>query len=247
MGRATTRKLGAKIVAHSPSQNQLQYKMHGLPAVFLLSAHMPGRMVTELNCYLDKLLQSKDKSSNAGKLVGQISHGEQLVMDRDDPDLRNFRNLVEVLGSEYIKQFSSSVNCNLGKRRVEMDSLWSVHSFERDYNPLHDHLTKTLMGISFAAWTKIPEQIDPLKNTSQEARTMANSSGVTDGAISFHYGNCSSRDTELLRHPQTNLVNPHPGLLMMFPSWLQHVVYPFEGKGERRTIAGNMNVFTMMD
>ena len=44
-----------------------------------------------------------------------------------------------------------------------------------------------------------------------------------------------------------NLINPQPGLLVMFPSWLQHVVYPFEGAGERRTIAGNLNVFAMPD
>jgi hypothetical protein len=31
----------------------------------------------------------------------------------------------------------------------------------------------------------------------------------------------------------------------MFPSWLQHMVYPFEGPGERRTVAANLNVWDM--
>jgi hypothetical protein len=29
----------------------------------------------------------------------------------------------------------------------------------------------------------------------------------------------------------------------MFPCWLQHMVYPFEGEGERRTVAANLNVW----
>ena len=29
--------------------------------------------------------------------------------------------------------------------------------------------------------------------------------------------------------------------LFVFPSWLQHMVYPFFGKGERRIVASNLN------
>jgi hypothetical protein len=34
-------------------------------------------------------------------------------------------------------------------------------------------------------------------------------------------------------------------LLLMFPSWMQHCVYPFQGDGERRTVAGNINCFDL--
>ena len=30
---------------------------------------------------------------------------------------------------------------------------------EGDYNPIHDHGTKTIMGISTTGWTKVPQQI----------------------------------------------------------------------------------------
>jgi hypothetical protein len=29
----------------------------------------------------------------------------------------------------------------------------------------------------------------------------------------------------------------------LFPSWMQHMVYPFRGEGERRTVAANLNCF----
>jgi hypothetical protein len=38
---------------------------------------------------------------------------------------------------------------------------------------------------------------------------------------------------------------PEVGLLLMFPSWMQHCVYPFQGDGERRTVAGNINCFDL--
>ena len=34
-------------------------------------------------------------------------------------------------------------------------------------------------------------------------------------------------------------ITPVPGLMLMFPSYLVHTVYPFIGEGERRCIAFN--------
>jgi len=36
------------------------------------------------------------------------------------------------------------------------------------------------------------------------------------------------------------LIDPLPGLMVMFPSWLSHMVHPFFGKGERISIAFNI-------
>ena len=45
----------------------------------------------------------------------------------------------------------------------------------------------------------------------------------------------------LNRHDQT-LINPQPGQMLVFPSWLNHQVHPFFGKGERISIAFNVFV-----
>jgi uncharacterized protein (TIGR02466 family) len=39
---------------------------------------------------------------------------------------------------------------------------------------------------------------------------------------------------------QPVLVDPEPGMMVVFPSWLRHMVHPFAGEGERITIAWNM-------
>jgi uncharacterized protein (TIGR02466 family) len=40
------------------------------------------------------------------------------------------------------------------------------------------------------------------------------------------------------------LIDPKPGLMIMFPSWLQHFVHPFYGEGERISIAFNIQAST---
>ena len=37
------------------------------------------------------------------------------------------------------------------------------------------------------------------------------------------------------------------GKLLVFPSWLQHMVYPFKGEGERRTVASNLNCWDVTE
>jgi uncharacterized protein (TIGR02466 family) len=36
------------------------------------------------------------------------------------------------------------------------------------------------------------------------------------------------------------VVDPLPGLMVMFPSWLNHLVHPFQGEGERISVAFNI-------
>ncbi len=68
-------------------------------------------------------------------------------------------------------------------------------------------------------------------------------SGNADGCLAFSYGRNSLLDVERLAPPQSFVIKPEVGKFLMFPSWLTHMVYPFEGEGERRTVAANLNVW----
>ena len=126
-----------------------EYKMHSLPSVFLMEAVLSDRMVNDLNEYLDDLLNQEDRASHAGTLVGQIGNGEQLTMDHTHPKIQEFNELIQCMGADYVKNFAgSTVNPFNENRIVETDECWSVHSYAGDYNPIHDHGTKTLMGVS---------------------------------------------------------------------------------------------------
>jgi hypothetical protein len=42
-------------------------------------------------------------------------------------------------------------------------------------------------------------------------------------------------------------MKPEIGKVLVFPSWLQHMVYPFKGEGERRTVASNLNCWDVTE
>ena len=220
----------------------MEVQAHILPAAILIECYMPQEMTDSLNDYLDDLLKRKDRISHAGTLVGQISQGEQLTMDQHDSRIAKYCDFIQELGANYINHVMDVIGAPIpgGRRRVQIDELWSVHSFEGDYNPIHDHGTKTIMGVSTTCWTKVPKEILAVEDKSY---TLYNASGVSDGCLAFNYGRNSMQDIERLRPPQSAVFRPEEGKLLMFPSWLQHMVYPFKSKEERRTVAANLNAW----
>ena len=223
---------------------QQDYLIHTIPAFFMLEARVPKETTDSLNKYLDKLMVSKTRKSHAGTLVGQITRGQQLTMNPHCEELQEFNTLIQGLGTDFVKQFCSMTgNFFEGKREVATDEIWSVHSYEKDYNPIHDHGTKTLMGISCVLWTKVPDQILNQPDANSKEFRLYNASGNADGCLAFSYGRNSQTDAERLSPPQSFIIKPEVGKFLMFPCWLQHMVYPFEGEGERRTVAANLNVW----
>ena len=222
--------------------NQIEYELFTLPAALMLQHRLPHQVVTTLNDYLDTLRQNKQRESAGSSLVGQIHQGEQLVMDYEDVKLIPFTRIVESLAAAYLRHFVEQTKSPLRAKRISMDKLWSVHSFEGDYNPIHDHTTAAPIGISFTTWTMVPEQI---MQSSDERVDLYDSSGAIDGYINFIYGLNQVSDPERLRPSQSRYIMPEPGKLLLFPSWMQHTVYPFFGQGERRTVAGNLNCFDL--
>ena len=222
--------------------DQIEYELYTLPAALMLQHRLPDQVVTTLNDYLDKLRQNKQRESAGSSLVGQIHQGEQLVMDYEDLKLIPFTRIVESLAAAYLRHFVEQTKSPLRAKKISMDKLWSVHSFEGDYNPIHDHTTAEPMGISFTTWTMVPEQI---MQSSDERVNLYDSSGAIDGYINFIYGLNQVSDPERLRPSQSRYIMPEPGKLLLFPSWMQHTVYPFFGQGERRTVAGNLNCFDL--
>ena len=226
------------------NQEELNMQVHSLPAAVMLECQLPDDIIDDLNEYLDEYKDTAEKKSLAGTLVGQIHQGEQLLMDHNHPILKDYYRFITTMGVIYLESFMNITGAKFDPITVDIDELWSVHSFEGDYNPIHDHGTKTLMGISTTCWTMVPEQIGKLGETgtgNSENYSLYNDSGACDGFLAFTYGRNEIMNTERLRPPQSISLQPKIGRQLMFPSWMQHMVYPFFGDGERRTVAANLN------
>tara|TARA_R100001163_G_scaffold24970_1_gene20595 strand:- start:307 stop:1029 length:723 start_codon:yes stop_codon:yes gene_type:complete len=219
--------------------NEIEYELQVLPAALMMQHILDDDTVLRLNNYLDVLRNDTSRTSAGPDLVGQIHQGEQIIMDYQSPILKPFVSIVESLGLAYLRHFVEQTKTPLVSKKIDVDKLWSVHSFAGDYNPIHDHLTTSPMGISFTCWTKVPPQIGELDDDTNIS--LYDSSGAIDGFINFTYGLNQSKDPERLRPPQQVMIKPAVGKLLLFPSWMQHCVYPFKGEGERRTVAGNLN------
>ena len=117
---------------------------------------------------------------------------------------------------------------------------WVGSQKENDYIPVHahdkvasfDNLTESCK-ISGILYLKVPEQIE--RNTNDIAIR-----GGKDGQIVFTgMGGADSFSTTTA----LNII-PEAGRLYLFPSSLNHQVYPFKGEGERRSLSFNVDVIS---
>ena len=110
-----------------------------------------------------------------------------------------------------------------------LESLWVNYQYKHEYNPMHRH-----DGLySFVIWMDIPYSFDDEKNT---PLSKDSGSTVSVGNFSFMYfdGN-EIRDAIIEMRPDMS------GKLVVFPSYLKHMVYPFYTSDKPRvSISGNI-------
>ena len=225
--------------AQEPNPSGLEIAMRPKAAVHIMKVEFPLNVMEEFNAHIDDVVIPANVDAGGG-LVGQISRDKrsaQLTIDHDDGGVgKQFSDVLLRLGETYMEKVTGM------KSKTSMETMWSVHSYEGDYNPVHDHGTRTPMGLSCILYLKVPPQIEKLGNPSEEFDGLNNSSGAVDGFTYLSWGVNGMRDINMLRPITEEYIKPITGTMLMFPSWLRHGVMPFFGEGERRTFSANMNV-----
>jgi len=92
---------------------------------------------------------------------------------------------------------------------------WTITQSENSYQVTHTH---PFGHISGNIYLELPE--------------FNNDNAETDGCISFVFDRPA--DVQGVRFVH---VKPELGMMLIFPSWLPHQVYPWQGTGKRRVIA----------
>ena len=225
-------------------------------AVNIMRAEIPLNIIDELNEHIDNVIVPAGQDLS-GKLVGQISRDEksgQWVFPHNDAGVgEQFAIILNTLGKEYIKQTLGKLEFEETNKEVTTDvqTMWTVHSYAGDYNPLHDHGTRSYMGLSCILYLKVPPQIEAIGLPSEAViaagdtpgfQGLNGASGAVDGFTYLCWGVNGMRDVNMLRPIQEEYVKPEVGTMIMFPAWLRHAVMPFSGEGERRTFSANINV-----
>ena len=220
----------------------LEIEVTPIYRTFLMTIILKPSIVKNLNKYLDDLEKSSKKKSYAPHLAGQIKEHKksgQWSMDPQHPLVREFTDIIILMANAYREHYLKLVTVQEPQSVSKIDSMWSVHSYEGDYNLLHTHLCSTLRGVSIVTWTKVPDAISKLPR----GGVTNNASGNRDGFLEFIGSGGDSTDSERLKFSGNTTYKPAVGHVVAVPSWLPHCVWPFFGKGERRTIATNINMY----
>ena len=103
-------------------------------------------------------------------------------------------------------------------------NVWIVRQFQNEYNPIHMHGGH----LSGAGYLKLPDDF----GSSIQPEKQVN----VNGKINFVHGTRQFLSNSIISQ------KPEVGKIFIFPNYLMHSVYPFYGKGERRSISFNATI-----
>ena len=169
--------------------------------------------------------------NNKPKLAGVISKSELI----DDKDNFFFNGVLLPACHKYIEDFKTVPVKELPvseRHAIYLSSMWVNYQKQTEFNPRHDHT-----GIySFVVWMKIPTNFKD-----QRKLKIAESTSNMISNFCFDYKNMLGHDTGSIYEMSPKM----EGIMLFFPSQLNHTVYPFYNCDEERiSISGNLMLNT---
>ena len=204
----------------------------------LMRLTLPPSVIKGMLKITDQVLQDPERKNWGDNLAGQIQDEplipHQMMKDYKiiDPGGNNstiFNFLMNMTG-EYVthcmRQVVTSIDIDKIKDEsymTQMKSAWVISQWEGEYNPIHIH---TECQMSTVMYLKVPEFLPSTKPERDD-----------DGNIMFIGG--AGSNSRLTRNLMK--IKPKVGDFFIFPSHLQHTVYPFKTDGdfERRSVSFN--------
>ena len=188
----------------------------------ILIAQLPEGVIKPLNEIVDVI---KDRKDMGARLAGVIETESEIPHSMLEE--KKVMNIFHALSRSYLEQ--AYLNAGLHDQwnamnvKTQMQSIWPVSQYENEYNPQHNH---SHCQISAVLYLKVP---------AMKPRNIPNKPKEKDGQIEFTF--CTN---ESIFTTGSFVARPKPGMCLLFPNSLYHQVYPFQGSGERRSIAFNM-------
>ncbi|MBW9260547.1 MAG: 2OG-Fe(II) oxygenase family protein [Candidatus Thiodiazotropha sp. (ex. Lucinisca nassula)] len=174
----------------------------------------------DLNAELQAYILECEKSEKGlSKSVVGGWHSELDMLARDAAPIAQLRERLWVFTQALLKQFSQSGETF--NFRIEG---WGNVLRHGQYHSMHAHPNATWSGCYYV-------------NGNDE---------VEDQPFSGRFELIDPRPAASLNYAESSnlygrfLLNPNPGQMIVFPSWMQHQVHPYFGDGERITVAFNV-------
>jgi len=190
------------------------------PHVAMVQA--PSDILEKMIKLTDEILEDENRVDWGGHLVGQVAE-EPWVSNKQLEELGLLKYFNGLLYN-YVWNSLKMEGQDVEQLQVALDHMWIVSQYENEYNPIHFH---TYCDLSSVMWLKVPKWERREKLPAYKTQR--------DGHIEFVYKTACPGAMER----GSMSLNPEPGASVLFPSNLLHTVYPFQGPGERRSVAFN--------
>ena len=197
-----------------------------LPNIGLTNGEIPPNIYQALNQEIvDIHTNDKDVVRMNPSLAGQITKEYQIT--KSLPLLNPF---LEEMGRAYQKEWNYYPKENPNNNKLTVESVWVNMQKKLEVNPLHNH-DGTL---SFVAWLHVPFKLEDERNMEN-----CKNSRTVELASTFQFVYNTALGT--IANCPMFVESGWEGKIVMFPSELLHIVYPFQTSDDYRiSIAGNL-------
>jgi len=214
-------------------------QFHEIFSPVILETTVPQKFVNIVNDVADEVLGDEKKSAQwdfSGHLVGKVSKEVQIPITSDD--VKKYLSDVMKKGCllylnymiETKRSYSWYKMIAAGQvpstNNIHITQSWIVSQFAGEYNPWHKHSG----DFSAVIYLKIPTGMAAEYEEDEKDHYPAN------GRIEFMYGEAQDFRSDGVKF------KPQVGKFLIFPSYLKHFVYPFQSRGERRSMSFNAHM-----
>ena len=197
-----------------------------LPNVGLTNGIIPPNIYQALNKEIVDIHNDDSNTLRMNRtLAGQITKEYQITKSRQllDPYL-------EEMGRAYQKEWDYYPKENPNDNKLTVESVWVNMQKKLEVNPLHNH-DGTL---SFVAWLHVPFKLEDERNIEN-----CKNSRTVELTSTFQFVYTTALGT--IANAPMFVESGWEARIVMFPSKLLHMVYPFQTSDDYRiSIAGNL-------
>ena len=189
----------------------------------------PQNVLEELGQQINELQSDFSKGKKANDyLAGEIQH-EYVVPPQ--PQLKQY---IKDLSQRFENESQYMISNYNPIPTLKFDNLWVNFQKKYEYNPIHNH-----KGVySFVIWYKIPFTFE----NEAKHHYRSDETECSHGKFSFVVPNTFNKLCNIMNYP-LEIDNSKEGYIAIFPSTLNHIVYPFYSSDEYRiTVAGNVRL-----
>ena len=219
-------------------------KFHEIFSPTIMETEVSEKFIDIVNKVGDDVLSDDNKSVQwdwSHKLVGKV-HKEVIIPITNKEDGSYCLNIMKQACVDYLKFLIKKNRAYewirlAGKEKpptadnIHISQSWIVSQYKHEYNPWHTHSG----NFSAVIYLKIPDGMeDHIENEKKDHYPAS-------GLIDFKYGEKADMRSD------TWLFHPELGKFLVFPSRLNHSVYPFYCDGERRSMSFNASFFVPED